>query len=149
MAKAKVIRGTKCLIQLGDGTTPTEVFAAPCALTTKSFELTTETNDETVVDCADLEAAPFVDRFAVSRSARISGSGKVDMDSLAIWRTWALAGVPKNVRFRFDLTGANGGGYYAMSGLLSSFSITAENNGNADIEIEIASNGAVAWTAAS
>jgi hypothetical protein len=148
MAKAKVIRGTKCLIQLGDGATPTEVFVAPCVLTTKSFELTTETNDETVPDCTDLEAASFVDRFAVSRSARISGSGKVDMDSLAIWRTWALAGVPKNVRFRFDVTGANGGGYYAMSGILASFSTSAENNGNADIEIEIASNGAVAWTAA-
>lgn len=145
MAQPTTIRATKLLVQLGDGASP-EVFTAPCGLTTKGIDLTATTQDDEVQDCDDPDAPIWVARGIASLSAGISGSGTLAMESLETWRDWFLSGDPKNIRVKLDLPGASGGGYYAMSAVLTAFNQNGEGKGLVQASITIQSNGEVTWS---
>jgi predicted secreted protein len=144
MARPKTLRGSKVLIQLESDTPGT--FVAPCALTTKGIDLSAESNDFNVPDCDDPDAATWTERVVAALSAGVSGSGTLAMDSLATWREWFLSAAEKNIRVKLDATLANGGGYFAMSAVLTGLNIGGNQGELATIEVTIASNGEVTWT---
>jgi hypothetical protein len=147
MAQPKTIKGSKVLILLGDGTTPTEVFAAPCGLTTKGITFTAESNDQNVPDCDDPDAPTFTARVIATLSAAINGAGILALESLEDWREWFDSGLEKNIRLKLDAA-APEGGYYQMSAVLTSFAIGGNQGELATVDVGILSNGAWAWTPA-
>ncbi len=147
MARPTTVKGTKFLLQLGDGGTP-EVYAAPCALTTKGINFSAESNDFNVPDCDLPDAATWTERVVSALSAGVSGEGTLAMESLPTWWAWYSSALEKNIRVKVDVPLANNGGYWSMSAILTSFNVSANNGELATVEIEIQSNGEVTWTAA-
>jgi hypothetical protein len=145
MARPTTVKGSKFLIQLGDGEA-SEAFTAPCALTSKSISFAAETNDTNVPDCDDPDAPTWTERVVAALSGSVSGSGTLAMESLSTWRDWFNSGLEKNIRVKIDLPLANGGGYYAMSAVLTTFTQGANQGELATIEVEIQSNGEITWT---
>lgn len=146
MARPTTIKGSKFLIQLGDGASP-ETFDAPCALTSKSINFSASSNEFNVPDCDDPDAPTWTERVVSALSAGVSGSGTLAMESLIDWRTWFLSGLEKNIRVIVDSDDGSGAGYFEMSAILSSFNLGANQGELATIEVEIASNGEVTFTA--
>ncbi len=149
MARPTTLRGSKLLIQIGDGASPTEAFTAPCALTTKGLNLAASANEFNVPDCTDPDAPSWTERVISALSGSVSGSGTLAMESLETWRDWFLSGDAVNIRVKFDTTAGNGGGHYAMSAVLTTFNVTGEVGGLVQIEVEMSSNGVVTWVDAS
>lgn len=146
MARPTTLKGSKVLIQLGNGATPTEVFTAPCALTTKGIEFAADTNDFNVPDCDNPDLPTFTERVVATLSATITGAGTLALESFDEWREWFDSGQEKNIRVKFDATAINNGGYYAMSAILTAFGLGAEQGGLATIDVTMQSNGAWTWT---
>lgn len=148
MARPKTARGSKVLIQLGNGAGP-EVFTAPCALETKGINLSADTNDFNVPDCDLPDNPTWTERVVSALSAGVSGNGVLALENLTTWRTWFLSGLAKNIRVKIDVPLADNGGYFAMSSVLTTFNIGADQTGLITVEVGISSSGEVTWTAAS
>lgn len=144
MARPTTIKGSKFLIELGDGASP-ETFDAPCALTTKAINFTATTNDTNVPDCDDPDAATWTERVVAALSAGITGSGTLAMESLVTWRAWFLSGLEKNIRVHIVDDNNVDPGYFAMSAVLTTFNLGANQGELATIEIGADSNGEVTW----
>lgn len=145
MARPNTIKGSKFRIELGDGASP-ETFDAPCALTTKGINFSAASNEFNVPDCDDPDAATWTERVVSALSAGVTGAGTLAMESLPVWRDWFLSALEKNIRVRIIDDGATAGdGYFAMSAILSSFNIGANQGELATIEISMDSNGEVTW----
>ena len=147
MARPTTIKGSKLVIQLGDGASP-ETFTAPCALTTKGINFSAATNDFNVPDCDDPDAATWTERVTSALSAGVPGSGTLAMESFDEWRTWFLSGLEKNIRVVVDTDEGLNAGYFSMSAILTTFNVGGNQGELATIEVDIASNGEVTWTAA-
>jgi hypothetical protein len=115
MAKPTTFPFKDMLILIGDGATPTEVFTAPCGLTTKNFELSANSNEVQVPDCDDPDAPAWIERVVATMTGTIAGNGIMAKESFPLWRDWALQGVTKNARVQ--LIGA-AMGYYAGAFIL-------------------------------
>ena len=149
MARPKTLKGSKVLIELGDGGSPSAVFDALCALSAKGVKFSAETNDFNVPDCDDPDAPSWTERVVGALSAGVTGSGTLAMESLATWRAWFLTGTEKNIRVKLDAAPGDGGGYFAMSAVLSGLNVSGNQGELAQIEVTIASNGEVTWVPAS
>ena len=147
MTRPTTLKGSKFLIQLGDGADP-EVFTAPCALNTKGIALSGQANEFEVDDCDDPDAPTWIERVMRSLSGEVTGEGTLAMESWNTWNAWFTSGLEKNIRVKLDETGANNGGYFSMSAVLSSLALTAQQRGLAQISVTLQSNGAIVWTAA-
>lgn len=147
MARPTTLKGSKFLIEVGNGADP-EVFGAPCALTTKGINFSGSANEFNVPDCDDPDAATWTDRVVGALSAGVTGSGTLAMEALATWRTWFLSAAGKNIRVTLNVPQASGGGYFAMSAVLTGLNLGAELKGLATIEVTIASDGEVTWVPA-
>ena len=88
MAQPTVIAGTKLLLLVGNGASP-EVFAEPCGLTSKGFDMAASTNNTLIPDCDDPEAPAWEAKDVNSLSATVSGQGVMATESLDTWRDWA------------------------------------------------------------
>lgn len=149
MAKPTTASWSKLLIMLGDGATPTEVFTAPCALTTKGITFSADTSDSNVPDCDNPDLPSWVERTVRGLSGEISGSGRLALESLPTWRTWFFGGARKNIRVRIDVPLANNGGYFAMGAVLTGFGVSGnEDDGKLGVEVTIQSDGEVTWVPA-
>lgn len=144
MAQPKTIKGSKVLIQL-EG--PVGTWTAPCALTTKGINFSADTNDQNVPDCLNPDAPTFTARTISALNAAIEGAGILAMESFDEWRLWFDSGAAKNIRFKLDTIGADNGGYYQMSSVLTAFGIGANQGELATVDIAIQNNGAWTWTA--
>jgi hypothetical protein len=144
MARPTTVKGSKFLIQLGNGA-GTEVFTAPCALVTKGINFSAETNDFNVPDCDDPDAPTWTERVVSALSAGVSGSGSLAMESLETWREWYLSADGKNIRVKIDVPAVDNGGYFAMNALLTTLNLGANQGELATIEVDIVSNGEVTW----
>ena len=82
MAQPTVIAGTKLLLLVGNGAGP-EVFAEPCGLTTKSFDLSASTNTTVLPDCDDPESPAWESIDINAFSASVSGSGVMATQSFS------------------------------------------------------------------
>jgi hypothetical protein len=152
MAKPTTASWSKLLIMLGDGATPTETFAAPCALTTKGISFTADTSDSNVPDCDDPDLPSWVERVPRGFSAEISGGGRLALgaDNLGKWVTWWESGAAKNIRVKLDVPLADNGGHWAGRFVLTAFGISGnEDDGKIGIEVTMQSDGEVVWVDAS
>lgn len=146
MALATTVPFSKFKVLLGNGATP-EVFSAPCGLTANSIAFSKDTNSTVVPDCADPDAAGWVERDVVSNSATITGSGVMATESLATWRTAFEAGVSVNARVQVDVP-APAGGYWSGAFHVTRFEPGGTRGNRASVAITMESDGAVVWTAA-
>ena len=72
----------------------------------------------------------------------------LDRAARKAWEEWAFSGVERNVRWMYDVTAADFGGYYQAPGILTSYQVTAQRGQRATVQIAITLNGKPAWTAA-
>lgn len=147
MAQAQTLPFSAFKVLLESTATP-GTFIAPCGLTERSLSLTKETNDTTVGDCDDEDAAAWVERDVVSKSASISGDGVMARQSIAVWQAAYESDAPINVRVERSGTAAQGGGYYLGTFHLTSFEQGATRGERATASIEMSSSGPVVWTPA-
>jgi predicted secreted protein len=97
MTQATTLKFGQFLVKLGNGASP-EVFAAPCGLNTRSFNLTAAANETNVPDCDNPDAASWLERDITSLSRSITGAGIVADEDFDTWNDWAESGDSKNVQ---------------------------------------------------
>lgn len=149
MAAVPRVTGSKLLVQIGNGATPTEIFAHDCLINTaRGIKFTTETNEEIMPDCTAPDSPSWK---AVSKDgvmATISGAGKLNATSVSAFYAYLTGQNSKNVRVMINLTGANGGGYWQGAFHLTEFEARAGGNKETvECQISLVSDGAVTWTA--
>lgn len=140
MAAGTSFSGSTALILIGDGATPTEVFAAPCGLTTKGLNRSAETSDTVMPDCNDPSAAAWTERETTSLSWEISGAGTLADESVDIWDAWFTSGVAKNVRVEI-YKGPNAGRKYTGQALLTAYNISAERGSKVQVDVTLSGTG--------
>lgn len=143
MAKPTTKRFGDFIVQVESADSP-NVFAAPCGLTTKSFNQTASTNETQVPDCTDPDAAVNVERDVVSLSRELSGSGVMATESFTIWQTWYDSADARTCRV---YPKGSTGGYYEGDFILSAFNLTAELGQKVNIDVTLQSDGACLWNA--
>lgn len=148
MAKPVTYSASKLYISLGDGATPTEVFTAPCGLTTRGITLTKNTNDVNVPDCDDPDAPAWVERSVESLSGETSGSGVLAAAALPTWQTAFNSTVSRNVRIGINAPLVDKGGYYAGKAHLTSFAVTGELGNKIQVAVTLISDGPWTWVPA-
>ena len=142
MARPTVLRGSKLLIKLGNGASPTEVFAAPCALTTKSFNRSASVNEFNIGDCDTPDDPMWTERVVSALSSTVSGSGTLAQEALASYEAFFADPDGRNVQIliNFGTSPKTYQGKYVMT----TFNITGEQDGLIQVEIELQSSGVVA-----
>jgi predicted secreted protein len=144
VAKPTVLSSAKLLVMIGDGA-GSEVFTAPCGLTSRGINFSKELNDTVLPDCDDPDAPYWVGRVTTSLSGTISGSGVLAKEALPTWRAFFFSLNPKNVRVKLD--GGSGWGYWAGSFHCATFNVTGDNGEKVSVEIELQNDGEITWTA--
>jgi predicted secreted protein len=149
MTKPNTTSGSKLLVQVGDGASPTEVFSAPCGLKTKGISFAADTSSTIVEDCDDPDAAAWVERMVRSLSSTVTGSGLLALQALPIWRGFFFGGVAKNCRVKVDEPLARNGGHFAGGYVCTKFDVTGQVKEKVQVSIELQSDGVVSWVPAS
>lgn len=140
MPTANVVPASKVLVQLGNGATPTEVFATPAGLSTNAIAL-----DGGVVEFSTLNDDGWIGRLRSTKSVGVTGSGYLVTTDLANWRDWWMEGDARNARMIIDEDHADGG-YFQGKFILQSLNIGATANDLTSLEATIQSHGVVTWT---
>jgi hypothetical protein len=144
VAKPTVLTHKNFFFRIGNGLT-VETFVAPCAFTGRALDFAGDTVDTTVPDCDDVDAPVYVERVLSTKSATVTGEGVLSMGDLAMWRAFFEARESRNCRIVFDLTGAQGGGYYQGKFILTKFTPSSERSGKTTISVELKNDGDVTW----
>jgi predicted secreted protein len=145
MAQPVTFNGSKLYIQIGDGATPTEVFTAPCGLTSRGITFTKDTNDTTVPDCDDPDLPAWTERSVSALSWEATGSGVLAAAALPTWWDAFNSTESVNVRIGIDAPPADNGGYWAGAAHLSSFNPSGELGDKVQVAVTFTSDGAVTW----
>lgn len=149
MTAVKTVVGEKLLIQIGNGATPVEVFSHDCLINLdRSFALTADATDVIVPDCDAPEQVGFKQRFIDGLSGDISGSGLLHTTSIKAWNDWLISAAGKNCRVNVNVSNALGGGYWAASFKLQSFSISGPRKNLCTVDVQMVSDGVIAWVPA-
>lgn len=147
MPVVKTMNGTQLLVQIGDGAQPTETFAVDCLINTaRGIQFQSDTNEFIVPDCDNPDDPAWKEVTKDGLSATITGGGMVHSTSLENFFYWFTSKNTKNVRFRSNLTGANGGGYWQGAFHLTQFEVTGDRNEKAMCSLTLISSGVVTWT---
>jgi hypothetical protein len=141
MAQPTVLPGTKLLILVGDGASP-EVFAEPCGLTTKSFDLAASTNTTLIPDCDDPEAPAWEAKDVNSLSATVSGTGVMAVESFEKWNDWFMEAQSRSAQIKLDSADL---GHYAGTFILSAFKLGGTRGQKVTVDITLVNDGAVTW----
>lgn len=141
MAKPTVLPGTKLLLLLGNAASP-EVFAEPCGLTTKSFDLSASTNTTVLPDCADPEAAAWEATDINALSASGAGTGVMAVESFTKWNDWFMSAEGKNMQIKLDHASL---GHYAGSFKLTSFKLAGTRGNKVTVDLSFKNDGEVSW----
>ena len=147
MAQAKTMPGSSLLIMVGDGGAPA-TFAHPCLINAqRGLQLSAETADTNVPDCDDPEAIAWLEREKRSLSAQITGEGVLNTTDTEAYFNWLKSEDTKNVRVKLNnVTGANGGGYFAGAFHLTNFEVTGDRGQKVLASLTMQSSGAITWT---
>ncbi len=141
MARPAVARGTKMLIQIGDGGSPVENFIAPCAIQTKGSNRTAAVNEFSVADCQEPDDPFWTERVKGALSADITGSGQLAPESLDMYEAFWKARDARNVRVSLDFP--VGVRRYQGAYHMTAFNISGEQDGLIQVEFTLQSSGAV------
>ena len=137
------------LIKLGNGATP-EVFTAICGLQDATINETVNTNDRFVRDCAKPGEVPQRRVKATGKQTDITGTGLTNADEVDNVR--GALGVVNNYKIEvYQDDGTDTGtllGTYAGPFMMTAANNTIPREGNAAVELTLASDGAVTWTPA-
>ena len=144
MAAPTVISGTKLLILVGDAGSP-EVFAEPCGLTTKTFDLAASTNSTLIPDCADPDAPAWEAKTVNALSATISGAGVMAIEAHTTWEAWFMSALAKHVQIK--LNNATGLGYYSGSFILTALKYNGTRGQKVTVDLTMVNDGTLIWTA--
>lgn len=149
MAAVPRVTGSKLLVQIGNGGTPTETFAHDCLInTSRGIKFTSETNEEIMPDCTNPDDPAWKEVTKDGLQVSVSGAGKLYAASVDEFFNWWKSPNAKNCRFMLNLTGANGGGYWSGAFHLTEFEVSADDNkATAECQISLVSSGPVTWTA--
>ena len=148
MAPPVTARFGKMLIKLGDGATPTEVFAAPCGLTSKSITFSKNLSEVDLPDCDDPDAATWLGRDAQSLSAAVSGDGVLPASAIQTWWDAFKSTSPINVEISIEYS--TGTMLWEGAMHVENFEPNAERSGRVQAGIGMQSDGEMTgtWTAA-
>lgn len=150
MATVNTMNGTKLLVQIGDGGSPTEVFASDCMINTeRGIQFQADTNEFIVPDCDNPDDPAWKVVTKDGLSATITGSGMVHSSSVETFFNWLIDADTKNVRFKSNVTAGNGGGWFSGAFHLTQFELTGNRNEKAMFTCTLVSSGVVTWTDAS
>lgn len=141
---------SKFVILLGNGATPTEVFAWPCGAEARSVSFTNSTGETVVLDCTDPTGVmAAMKRWTESQDTSITISGRVSIEAFPTWRAWADSGDVKNIRVVLDEPAANNGGYWSLPAILQQLELGQEGKSTATFSATIVGAGRRSWTDAS
>ena len=134
------------LVEFGDGASP-ESFAHLCTINTnREFTMEASTVDDPIVDCTAPDSPAWTGRVIDTLSAGVSGEGTMDPLTYGVLRDFFLAAAPFNARVTIDLPGAQGGGYYFGSFVMTNLGIAKEGRmGTVSCSVELQSAGAIGW----
>lgn len=144
MAKPTVLPGTKLLLLVGDGASP-EIFAEPCGLTTKSFNLSASTNTNLIPDCDDPEAPAWESTDINGISNTFAGNGVLSVESFNKWNAWFLSAQGKNMQVKLDHPDL---GYYAGNYKLTQFNLSGTRGNKVLVDVAGKADGEVEWVEA-
>lgn len=141
------VTGSKLLVQIGDGGSPTEVFAHDCLINTaRGIKFSSETTEDVMPDCDNPNDPAWKSVSKDGLQATITGSGKLYTSSVEAWWTWFKGDIGKNCRVKIDVLAAAGGGHWAGSFKLTEFEISAGGNKeNCEAQVTLVSDGALVW----
>lgn len=138
---------TRLIIQLGNGATPTEVFAHTCGANSFGVTLTNNLGENTVLDCTDpLDVPGVIVRHLESQDTSATISGMVTTEAWPTWREWADNGAEKNIKIFLDESAANNGGHWILPAYLQSLELGKENSGKVTFSATISGAGQRVWT---
>lgn len=148
MAAVPRVTGSKLLIQIGNGGTPTETFAHDCLInTSRGIQFTSDTQDFVMPDCTNPDDPSWKEVTKDGLQATVTGEGMLYAASVQSWFNWWKGSATKNCRVMLNLTGANGGGYWSGAFHLTSFEIKGDGNKDTAVaSVSLVSSGALTWT---
>lgn len=139
----------KLLVYLGDGA-ETETFSHPCGANAATVTLTNSTGETEVLDCADpTDGNATIVRWVTTQDTALSVPGVVAKSSFATWREWSDGQTIKNIRVMFDESGENGGGYWTLPAILTTFELGRQGKAVINFTASIVAAGPRVWTPAS
>lgn len=144
MAKPTTYVGSSVAVFLA-GTTP-GTFTRPCGLTNHTISFSKNTQDATVPDCDDLEAAAWIERGVESLDMSASGSGVLAAEAVDRW--WAAFNSPESIDARLYVGAADdtaNGHYWAGKVHVTAFEVTGERGNKAQVSISLVSDGEVTY----
>ena len=146
MAPVASMRGTKLLVQIGDGASP-ETFAHDCLINgARGISFQSDTNEDIVPDCDNPDDPAWKEVTKDGLSATITGAGILHTSSVEEWWDWFNSDDAKNVRVNVNVGSAAGGGYWAGAVKLTAMEVTGERNAMATVSVTLMSTGALTWT---
>lgn len=138
------------LIKIGDGATPTEVFATLCGMKDVNINRTASTSDRFVRDCAKPGKTPTRKVRITGKQLDVTGSGLINKDDIAAFD--AALGVVGNYKIElYQDDGTDTGdlmGTYAAAFAMTAANQSISEGGDASAEVTLASHGDWTWTAA-
>lgn len=138
MAAIQKIRGTQLYIKVSNGADP-EVFAHPCLINTKrGIQFTSSTNKIIVPDCDNPDDPAWSEAVKDSLGATISGAGTLDVAAVEDYDEWFRSPESKNVQVWLAALGHWQGAFH-----LTSFEITGDRGGLAEVTITLESDGII------
>ncbi len=142
MAAITTARGYQYTVQVGNGATPTEVFAHPALInTTRGITMTVNAASAEVVDATNQALPATTVRIAQSTDSKIDAAGMLHTSSLKEYMDMAATGKVTNLKFTGP--GATITGPY----ILTSFQITGDRVEMVECTMTFEQAGAVTVTA--
>ena len=138
------------IIKIGDGATPTEVFAIACGIQDVSINQVANTTDRFVRDCAKPGEVPNRKVKVNGRQLDVTGTGLIDKAQITVFNT--ALGNKKNYKVElYQDDGTDSGtllGTIAGNFMLTATNMSIPREGTSSAEVSLANNGAWTWTAA-
>lgn len=140
--------GTMYLLLADPSVTPLE-YTAPCGINTFGKNVTTNTNDVELRDCADPDLPVWLGVDVVSKRMTLNFSGNLDEGAYQdIWKKYFMSQVAWPLRV-YEKIGEDTAkyGYWSGEGVLTNYDDTANGGGSYTVTGTIIIDGAPVWTA--
>lgn len=146
MAAVNYTRGVKLVLKIGDGASP-EVFTAMCSINAeRGITFNAQTSDETIPDCADLDAIAWVAREKQTLSVDVTGGGMLDKGNVKTMWDFFEADTSTNCQIVLDDDTAANVITFEGAFQLTSFEITGNRGEKVTTSLSLSSDGAVTAT---
>lgn len=139
-----------CLIKMGDGATPSETFTLLCGIQDATVNVTANTQDRFVRDCAKPGSIPKRKVKTTGMQMDVTGAGLSNVDTIDEF----LAALGKHKNYKIEAyadDGTDAGdllGTFAGNYVMTAANLNAPRESPASGEITLASDGDWTWTAA-